>query len=228
MFILAAGRLKVGVDIDNTLVMQIHHYISHIKRDINPDFSPSDWRHWDLLELFPDHKDKLLSFMRTYYSRDNISSQDVMHGAHEFLSRFKVADIFYVTARSDWLFEEPKEETIELLEENDLPFIPDNVILQRDASSKMKKCKSLIAKEKGLSFFIEDNPDNALKISKYCPVLLIDYPFNRNTKAKGIHRIGLFDDHSGTWSSSPWEEALKLLESGELHEIVSAFFSKKS
>ncbi|MFP4117312.1 MAG: hypothetical protein ACLFTR_00130 [Candidatus Woesearchaeota archaeon] len=222
-----AQDLVVGVDIDNTLILEIHHYVSHIKDKINPDFSYSGWRRWDLLKLFPDHKKTLISFMRRYYSRDNISNLHVMDGAHDFLSKFDKENLFYVTARSDWLFENPKDETYELLHSKELPVTSENVILQKDAQSKIKKCKSLIAREKGMNFFIEDNPDNAVKISEYCPVLLIDYPFNRNISSENIYRIGRFDDASGNWSSDPWREALELLDSGELLKITSDFFWKE-
>ena len=216
-------EINIGVDIDNTIILEVNHHMSHINEHINPDFSFSDWVEWDMLKLFPDKKDDLIKFFKTYYSKENIHNMHPMENSNTFLSKFDYENIYYITARSDWLFNNPKLETLELLKQKDFPIKESNLILQKDTESKLKKCKSLIAKEKGILLFIEDNPDNALKISKFCPVLLIDYPFNRNLDATNVYRIGKFNDDTGEWIKNPWTQALEWLENGRLMQIIEPF-----
>ena len=220
-------NIVLGIDVDNTLIFELNHFISHINENIDSSFSYSDWNDWDILKLYPKDEDKLIKFMKKYYSKKNIENMHLMDFSSSFLSKFNKKNLYYITARSFWLFENPLEETLELLELNNLPVKKENLLLQRDPSTKITKCKSLIAKEKGINLFIEDNPENALKISKYCPVLLIDYPFNRNVNHEHIIRIGIFDDQNGDWKKNPWKHALELLDSGEIDSIISSFHNKK-
>ncbi len=220
-------NIVLGIDIDNTLIFEIAHFVSHINEKIDSSFSYSDWKDWDILSVFPDHEKNLIEFMKKYYSRENIEKMHLMDFASEFLSKFNNGNLYYITARSDWLFDDPLQESLDLLEINNIPVKKDNLLLQKDPLTKINKCKSLIAKEKGINLFIEDNPENAIKISSYCPVLLIDYPFNRNIEAKNIIRIGKFNDKKGTWERNPWENALELLGSGEINSIISSFEQAK-
>ena len=214
-------NIILGVDIDHTLILEVNDFVNHIREFIDPSFSYVDWDKWDLLELFPDEQEKLIDFMKSYYSQQNIKNLNLIDGAKEFLSKFDKKNIYYITARSLWLFKDPLNTSIELIKDNDLPLLESNLILQRDMNTKVKKCKSLIAKEQGINLFFEDSPLNAIKISKYCPVLLIDYPFNRHINHNNIIRIGKFNDINGNWDINPWEHALELLNSGEIEAIVS-------
>ena len=220
-------NIILGIDVDNTLIFELNHFVSHVNDNIDPSFSYADWSEWDILKVFPEDEDKLIKFMKKYYSRKNIENMHLMDFSSDFLSRFKKENLYYITARSFWLFKNPFEETLELLELNNLPVKKENLVLQKDSLTKMSKCKSLIAKEMGINLFIEDNPENALKISEFCPVLLIDYPFNRNVNHEHIIRIGVFDDEKGDWKKNPWKHALELLDSGEIDSIISSNFCSK-
>jgi uncharacterized HAD superfamily protein len=206
----------LGIDLDHTLFLQVNHFIEHIQKHIDPGFSHKQWNKWDILEHFPEKRQELIQFLKTYYA----SSQNMhlMNGAKEFLALFSASKLFYITARSNWFFKDPYKETLTLLQENKLPL--GKLILQVDPQTNKQRSKGQLAKEKGIQLFIEDNPTNALDIAKHCPVLLVDYQYNRHINERNIFRIGKFDDETGTWSINPWDEATKLASSGKLLQYI--------
>ncbi|MFW6230423.1 MAG: 5' nucleotidase, NT5C type [Nanoarchaeota archaeon] len=217
-----AENIILGVDIDNTLLKQVHHFLSYIKEHIDPSFTYERWNKWDVLDHFPEHHEKLIGFLKSYFSPENRPNMVIMDHAAEFLSHFNKENIYYITARSTFLFKDPVGETEELLELLGAPLADDHLLLQRNPASGVKKCKSIIAKENHVDLFLEDNPENAKKIATYCPVLLIDYPFNRHMKESNIIRIGAFDDTTGEWKKNPWKDALEMLDSGKLQRIIGS------
>lgn len=210
------NSILLGVDLDHTLFLQVNHLVAYVQKHIDPTFSYEQWHKWDLLEHFPKKRQELIQFFKTYYSSSD--NMRLMDGAKEFLRLFSPNNVYYITARSSWLFKDPYQETLALLKENKLPL--GTLLLQRNPATNENKGKDELAQDKKLQLFIEDNPENALKISKYCPVLLIDYRFNRQINKPNILRIGQFDDARGLWKINPWIQAKEFVQSGKLMKLL--------
>ncbi len=223
---------SLGIDIDNTILPETKEFMTYIQENINPSFQYKNWNTWDIFSLVDEQqKEKMTIFLKSFFSEDSILHQKPMNYAKEFLELFQADNIYYITARSTWLFEDPKQETTNWISYHSLPYIENNVILESEFIFGQKTPKELIAKELEIDAFFEDHPTNAINIAKIgCPVFLIDYPFNRTISEENVYRIGKFDDETGKWIINPWKQMLSMIKDGSLEQIIrdSRIKNKKS
>lgn len=217
-------NIRMGIDIDYTLIPEAKAFRDFINSNIDSSFDYATWKDWDLLFNVPEEKkDILLDYMKTFYSFSNMGQINPMDNCVDVLNKFNTEQLFFVTARTTWMFTNPKEETISWLKEHNVPHNANQILLQSDSDKDTKKCKSEIAKEQNLDLFFEDNPENALKIANSaCPVILLDYPYNRQITHEKIIRVGKFNDETGSWTNNPWTEISELFESGKILNIINS------
>jgi uncharacterized HAD superfamily protein len=215
-------QFKLGIDIDNTILPETKEFVTFVQQNIDASFRYTDWNTWDILSFVSEDKQEIMiSFFKSFFKISNILKYVPIESAVTFLQLFPKENIFYVTARSTWLFKEPELETIQWMKHHKVPYLKKNVILESRFILDETTKKSEIAKELHLDAFFEDNPINAEEIAQTgCPVFLIDYPYNRTVSEKNMYRIGKFNDETGDWIINPWKQVLDMVTDGSFEQLI--------
>jgi len=179
------GRKVVGVDIDGVLAAYPEHFLDFINREVGTDLKVEDlteYNVYEALELPYDMTKRLKAKFRETGEKRHIP---VLDGAKEFLESLKNNDykIVLLSARPYKKYKRIFADTQEWLEKNEL--IHDAILWDED------KCNRLIREfgHDNVEFFVEDNRNNALDISKTADVYLINRPYNQGETTGNIVRV---------------------------------------
>ncbi len=188
-------KLKIGIDIDDTIADFITSYLNFYKFRFGKGFNLEDVKDIYLREPFGHGCEEVLRILGEFYKTDYFKEMALIGGAKEVLSKlFFFHQIFFITSRG----QSNEEATKNFLKKHfsDKPY---GIYFSGDIYSG-RKTKDEICEELGIDVVIEDNGIFSQNCAeKGIKVLLMDKPWNQNCEHKNIKRI------------KNWEEVLENL-----------------
>lgn len=160
-------RCVIGIDIDNVIaatdakirdLIRIQYGLYSTQEQI------TSWNYSCCLPITADQEQFVFDLFHKHY----IQNLELLPDVQEIIQNLsRVADIWLITKRPDFT----QEATSAWLTANDIPYCR---LLYSDDKAEVAE---------GLRLLVEDNLDTALTLANLgVPVLLMDYPWNRNLK----------------------------------------------
>lgn len=174
---------KIGIDLDQVVFNLIGSFIEAAKFVGGNPPSLENWREYSVDNNCPriitDSVFKVFSGRR-FFADLNL----IPYSAESLKSLSKYSKLFAITARQKTKYYPPHlvvKDTQTSLENSGIYF--SELIFDDD--------KERVSRVLSLDFMIEDNLENALAVSRVCPVYLFDYPYNRKGResANGNLRV---------------------------------------
>jgi len=189
----------IGVDIDQVIAGTDNFLRNLLEREFDRKFSREMVTMYDYEKCFVfNHKERDY-FRKIFTCLKFWSVIPPFQGAKKILDFIaRKNKIIIVTNRSQKFLKELPDITLEWLERHQIPF--DDIIFGDNGT----KYEAIRKKGYGITYFIEDNIEEALGLAKNgVKVLLLDYPWNQTKRNQNIIRV------------KNWQEIAKILEAKE-------------
>jgi uncharacterized HAD superfamily protein len=173
-------KIRIGIDIDDTVVLTIKHLINLIGKRLDKKVNFEDVTKaydWTILGL-NEEEDKMI--YTNWYKEENFNFPLCIE-AKKFIEEFsEKVDIFFVTARTPEFHESTKTYF-----NNHFPGLKFEVFHTLDKEGN-KKTKDLICSDNNIRILIEDDPVHLGDFKKgNVKCLLIERPWNKIQKLPG-------------------------------------------
>lgn len=175
-----------GVDIDGVLAAYPEHFVNFINKRMGTDYKVSEIKEYNMKKAFKELPDGVIGELKDEFRQSGEKRYiPVLPGAKKFLEILhrKGFKIVLLSARPYKKYKRIFADTQEWLDKNDL--IHDAILWDED------KCNRLIREfgKDNVSFFVEDNLNNANSIAKVSKVYLINRPYNQGNIEDSVVRI---------------------------------------
>ncbi|MEA3378332.1 MAG: hypothetical protein U9Q69_01710 [Nanoarchaeota archaeon] len=184
--------MKLGLDIDDVCLKTRESILDYLNFRFKLNIQLKSWNKTFLADAFKLPKEPIKRFFQEYKESDFFHNLEPLPFFREIANTMP-HDKYFITMREKDLQEETEEQFERLL----ISFDSEKLFLVGEGTETAlrepirKKRKAMLAKELGLDLFIEDDAEIALELANQgIPVLLFNYPWNQNTNAKGVIRIG--------------------------------------
>ena len=185
---------NIGIDLDQ-VVFDIMGEILDIYNEITGENLTKDkWTKYLFRDVVSYEKER--EIFDIMYERGGLRDMRVIPHARESLEKLSENHkIIIVTSRHP----NRVEDTFASLEENQIPY--HDIVF--------KRYKEEVARAYNFEWFVEDNLNYALDISRVCACYLFDLPYNRTENTNGVKRVPGFEDE--TW----WPNLLNMISEDE-------------
>ncbi|MBU3912602.1 MAG: hypothetical protein KKE50_00770, partial [Nanoarchaeota archaeon] len=148
--------MKIGVDIDNTLVALQEGFCKFYKLKYNGYLSVDDCEKYWLSEVLNIPKEKEYPLWKEYHDSDLFDEIDFMDGAKEVINTLKQKNkIIFITSRHlEW-----KQKTLDFIKKH---FPADNFQIIFSGDVYGGKCKEEICRELDIPVIIEDHHEKSI------------------------------------------------------------------
>ncbi len=166
------------VDLDDVIASFCPSLINFLNQLYDANLTMEKIRGWNIWEYGNLTREQYVEGVRSFKEAGLFRKLPLVRGAKEALVSLKRKNLLWiVTYRS----EEIKEDTLEWLSENSIPY---DGIFFTESKPKFEICKIL-----NPDFAIDDSP-NSLDLSEICRLLLFDRPWNQDlTTCPNIERV---------------------------------------
>ncbi|MGD9276157.1 MAG: hypothetical protein PVJ67_03205 [Candidatus Pacearchaeota archaeon] len=178
-------KLKIGIDIDDTVADFINSYLDFYKFRFGKEFNVEDIEDIYLREPFGHTCEDVIEILGEFHKTNYFKKMKLIEGVEEILNKlFFLHKIFFITSRRV----SNEEITKEFLKKYFLNK-PYEVYFSGDIYSG-RKTKDEICSEIGVDVLIEDNKFFSYNCAeKGIKVFLLDKPWNQNCEHENITRV---------------------------------------
>lgn len=176
--------MKIGIDIDNTIIDTIPELKKYIKKYFN------EYLHREVVfncdgystkNLCSWSNEEMLDFCEKYLE-EAVSSAKVFPNAKEVINELKQKGhyICFITARRNWEYKDPYKLTKEYLDINGISY--DDIVV--NCIDKLSFCL-----ENDIDVMIDDEPENIKSVSTKIPVIVLNADHNKDIVGDNIIRV---------------------------------------
>jgi 5'(3')-deoxyribonucleotidase len=182
--------MKIAIDFDDVLAASLEQFIAFYNNKFSKDISLDTFKGYTLHESIGMPEAEETELMNEYVKSSYFKEMKPKGGAQKVIERLqKKHTLVVVTSRSE---ADDKKNKVWL--KKYFPFLKE-IHYTRDASGKLYRTKADVCKDIHADILLEDNAHYAQDcIDAGIPVVLFDYPYNRNLKGKNVHRVKDWDD----------------------------------
>lgn len=189
----------IGVDLDQVVTNAFENVVKHFNYRFGTQFTLDDIKaYYFLEEVDIGAREDRVALLRRWYSDERIVFDDAIpiKDSKEIIHKLLLErhDIQFVTSREPHL----RTRTIEWLRQFNFPASDSNVHFREKDDLDGVRFKVSKASELRLNLFIEDDSRVAEQLG--IPVILLDYPWNREVKTTNVHRV------------ANWQEVYQLIQ----------------
>lgn len=167
----------IGIDFDDVLMDFVPGFLSFVSKKIGKTFIKEDIKNfffWGTLGL---SKEEAVALCEEYYQTDAHLNSLPVKRSKEALEKLANFSLHVVTARPTFTEDVTRRWTKHHFKDSIEQFHFTNGFKNNQAVSK-----GALAKELGVSYFVDDAPHNAFDVaSEGIPVFLLDAPWNQDT-----------------------------------------------
>jgi uncharacterized HAD superfamily protein len=195
------NKMKIGVDIDDTLFDFVGSFIDYSKKINNIDLKREDFTTYSFNEVLklPSMREAI-RIVFEFYDTDFFRKMPPLPGSVDTINKIKEDHgLYIITFRPDYLYNSTMNQLW-----NNFRNIFSDVLFSSNHYTGAKnsgKSKAEICLNYGISTMIDDSLEYALQCAdKGLDVILMNAPWNQNGEHKGITRV------------NNWKEVLEKLE----------------
>ncbi|GIU69924.1 MAG: hypothetical protein KatS3mg002_1160 [Candidatus Woesearchaeota archaeon] len=182
---ISKNNIPFGMDIDDVILKFKNYFRNGINEHFNLNLNQEDIVNYNVNTILPI-KDKgftrkdVYAMLRKIGNRAEFTKLSTNEGVNEIIDLLityhdnNYDNFFIITSRSEQLYDDFKNKTLENLRFNKIKFHEYNVIFDKE--------KEYVAKALELKLFFEDNLETALKIiKKNIPIIMPSHEWNKKT-----------------------------------------------
>lgn len=171
----------IGVDLDDTLVCCIKHFLDFYNDKHNTEFAVDDINAYGMWDVFGCSKESVMADISEFYSHPAFDNLTPIEGSVQAVQRLtQEHDIYLITARPS--YEEGKIRN--MIEFNYRSCFKDIILTDQVFEKDNARKKSEICNDIGAKLMIDDSISHAYDcISEGIDVFLMDMPWNQSYKA---------------------------------------------
>lgn len=181
----------IGIDFDDVLMDFTPGFLSFFSKKLGKDFVKEDVKVFRFWETFQLSKEEAVAICEEYYLTEEHSKNPPLRGTKEALQKLSNFSLQVITARPPFTEEVTTSWSAQHFENMIEKFHFTNAFKSDQAVSK-----GTLARNLGMSYFIDDAPHNALDVAREgIPVFLVDTPWNKNMESHElITRVTSWDE----------------------------------
>jgi uncharacterized HAD superfamily protein len=181
----------IGIDFDDVLMDFIPGLLSFLSRKLGKTIVKEDIGVFYFWETFGVSKEEAIELCEEYYFTEEHSKSLPVVGSREAIEKLSAFSLQVITARPSFAEKVTTSWMLKHFKNNIDRFHFTNAFKSDQAVSK-----GVLAKELGISYFIDDAPHNALDVAAYgIPVFLFDAPWNKKMESHPlITRVTSWDE----------------------------------
>ncbi len=181
----------IGIDFDDVLMDFTPGFLSFFSKRLGKTFLKEDVKVFHFWEIFGLSKEEAVAICEEYYLTEEHLKNPPLFGSKEALQKLSNFSLQVVTARPSFT---------EVVTTSWAQHHFENAIEKFHFTNAFKSdqavSKGTLAKDLGMSYFVDDAPHNALDVaSKGILVFLVDTPWNKNMESHElIKRVTSWDE----------------------------------
>ncbi len=181
----------IGIDFDDVLMDFTPGFVIFMSKRLGKTFVKEDFNVFRFWETFGLSKEEAVAICEEYYLTDEHLENPPLSGSREALQKLTNFSLQVVTARPSFT-----EEVTTAWTERHFENIIERFHFTGAFKNEQAITKGALAKDLGMSYFVDDAPHNALDLAREgIVVFLVDAPWNKNMESHElIMRVTSWDE----------------------------------
>lgn len=181
----------IGIDFDDVLMDFTPGFLSFFFKRLGKTFVKEDVKVFHFWDTFGLSKEEAVAICEEYYLTEEHLGNPPLAGSREALQKLSNFSLQVITARPSFT-----EEVTTSWANNHFENMIERFHFTNAFKSDQAVSKGTLARDLGISYFIDDAPHNALDVaSQGIPVFLVDTPWNKNMESHElVMRVTSWDE----------------------------------